>query len=211
MSDLLANGQPGTGPFELVLSVKPAEELENSIVMARVDADAVVTDEKSVRIGAGGRAWAVFALTVDDADLDPGMGTSVVLNAVADEIGKQLLDSPVVTPEKHARANEPDFGPAAANQLAEVSSDLGGEVCQIDRGELSGDLARPGQDHEPADHRPHALGGRHEPVHVLMALGIKLLRVILKKEIRERTQRSKRLLKIVRDDVDEFIELPVLG
>ena len=59
------------------------------------------------------------------------------------------------------------------------------------------------------NHGPHPPRRVDQVAHVLLSLGLEPIAVVLHQEVGKRDQGAQRFLKIVRDDVDELVELAV--
>ena len=59
------------------------------------------------------------------------------------------------------------------------------------------------------NHGPHPAGCVDQVTHELLSLGFELVAIVPQEKVGKRDQGAQRLLKIVRDDVHEFVELAI--
>ena len=74
---------------------------------------------------------------------------------------------------------------------------------------LADHLPDPGQVEHSMNHGPHPAGCVDQVTHKFLSLGLELVAVVLQEKVGKRDQGAQRFLKIVRDDVHEFVELAI--
>ncbi len=97
-----------------------------------------------------------------------------------------------------------------AQELTQVGLDDGHQLLQIDHRKLTDHLAGAGELEQALDHGAHPAGGLDEIPQILLPVVFDPVSIVFHQEIRKGDQGAQGLLQIVRDDVDELVELAVL-